>query len=151
MKPTDTFASAESITYDTQVGSISFTLSESTIEELSFLVNLGYYVTLSRGRVFLEGDDSDLSRLLADEVENLALDNDELRDYLQFHSLPETEIASEIGAAIFELATSKPYDLRIIDVFEHIQENWILSTREKKELKKQEAEYFQEKTERNYQ
>lgn len=147
MKKTDTFYNIEVLSYDNPIAPFDFVLSESEIEHLEYLDSIGYAVVIQKGRATATGSDKELAKLIAGEIEDALIDQDEhhdLNDYIRFHQFTDEELVNEIQLAIKETIAEKAYDIRFIDVFEYISDFWVLNDKQRDQLKKRDWEDYQE-------
>lgn len=148
MKKTDNFYKSESLTYDHPIDAPELITSESSIEEIQYLSEIGYSLIIEKGKVTLNGGETEMAKLIADEIVNNLIDQEEyheLNDYVAYHCWSDDVLIDEVKLAVRETILQKAYNTKFIDVFEYIVDMWCLTEKQKKELRKREAEDFQER------
>lgn len=154
MKEKDNFLNVEALTYDNTLDNPEILIIDSTPEELLYLSNIGYSVVGEKGKFVLHGTVDQQAKIIVDEInEKLTSDEElhDLADYVRLKMWSEETFVNEVKLAIAEVTIQKAYEVRFFDVLEYIVENWKLTANEIEQLKKEDADYYQELSERSYQ
>lgn len=148
METNSSFINCDSLAYETLIDELKLILSDVTIEEIDYLNNVGFDLVISKGIVHIQGELEIVAKLLKEEIEQNLVQQDDfyrLADYVAYTFYNEQTFIVEVAQAIVSTKALKGWNIRIIDVFEYISENWILSEKQTKELRAQEWEDYQEK------
>lgn len=149
------FYTAESIPFATEIGNEKFAYKDIDPETIDFLQELGFFIVINGGELTFTGTRQSTAKWILKELDEIAEhdDNLELSDYLRFNynNYGENELLRQIEDAIVEIRTLQPYKTSYLDLIEHIIDDWYLSDNQKKQLQKEDADYYQEMQERTYQ
>ena len=73
-----------------------------------------------------------------------------MAEYIGFNLTDENLFLAEIIEAVREVKAIKAYDIKFMDIFEHIKDTWQLTEAKRKSMKAQSLENYQESVERSY-
>lgn len=105
-------------------GNEAFHISEVTHEELIQLINFGFDMEISRGRVFLDKNKSAMAKLILDDI----WFEDEVGDVIEYRFLDKDHAALEIETVYMQDESKSIKEIR-----EDVLTDWHLTEEEKKQ------------------